>query len=377
MDSLCCAIKNELKLDLHSAEAVLVAQETISYLCGVTNAYHFQDVLKKAVNFSDLPISAKDFRLALVKFSYFTLNLKFFSLNLIKFKVSKESIHANLEAFDVVRNDAVMVRKALKTHSFRRNMRKTDRIQEIEPADITEDAVDAAQEAFHEMYPELMKHVRAKTYKKLRFLVTSENTEFSDFNGDLLYKAVKAYYMMIPTKKPRAHVLNYLRSTCTNHALNIISAQTSDKRRRLTNVGADGFGGNTFSLTCVSENQLITSENGESLSYESTLNDVNANDSRSLLAELNYERVVNRHGTSPRRRRIISIVSGQDDLRFTRYLEARDYIRPGEDCTDFVARNKHENVMALLSDHLGVQQRALTSFLRRVGLELIRHRSVA
>jgi hypothetical protein len=377
VDSLCSAIRNVLKLDLECDRAKQVAQATVLYLCGVTDAYEYQHYMKANVRFRDLDISAKDFRLMLVEKSYFTLNLKFFALNLCKSTMNVDNLQHFAQAFDVVRNDTVMMRRVFEDRRFRREMRASERLQEISPADIDEDSVQRTMADFNDMYVELMKHIRQKTFKKLRFLVKAENSEFSDFNGELLYKAIKAYYMIVPTQKTTAHVLNYLRSTCTNHALNIIGAKTSDKRRRMSNAGSDGFGGTNFSLICVSENQLASADGEETLSYEGTLNEQNQFDGSNMLSELNFERVVQQYGKSNLRRRAIQIVAGQEDSRFTRYLRARDFIRPDEDCTDFVTRTKHENVIDYLADHLGVPNTRLDRFLKKVGTELIKHRSVA
>ena len=364
-------------MDLESDRAKQVAQATVLYLCGVTDAYEYQHYMKANVRFRDLDISAKDFRLMLIEKSYFTLNVKFCALNLCKVAVSQDSLQHYANAFEIVRNDAVMLRRVFEDRKFRRNMRASDRLQDIRLKDIEEGSVEKTQADFNDMYHELMKHIRQKTFKKLRFLVKAENSEFSDFNGELLYKAIKAYYMIVPTQKTTAHVLNYLRSTCTNHALNIIGMKTSDKRRRLSNVGGDGFGGNNFSLTCVSENQLVKVDGEDGLSYEGSLNDQNHSDNSNMISELNFERVVQQYGRSNLRRRAIQIVAGQEDSRFTRYLRVREFIRPEEDCTDFVTRTKHENVVVYLADHLGVPTKRLEKFLKKVGTELIKHRSVA
>lgn len=377
MDSLCSAIRHVLKMDLESDRAKQVAQATVLYLCGVTDAYEYQHYMKANVRFRDLDISAKDFRLMLIEKSYFTLNVKFFALNLCKVAVTPDNLQHYAQSFEIVRNDAVMLRRVFEDRKFRRSMRASERLSTISLKDIEEGSVEKTQADFNDMYQELMKHIRQKTFKKLRFLVKAENSEFSDFNGELLYKAIKAYYMIVPTQKTTAHVLNYLRSTCTNHALNIIGMKTSDKRRRMVNSGSDGFGGNNFSLTCVSENQLVKVDGEDGLSYEGSLNDQNHMDSSNMISELNFERVVQQYGKSNLRRRAIQIVAGQEDSRFTRYLRVRDFIRPEEDCTDFVTRTKHENVIVYLADHLGVPKTRLDKFLKMVGTELIKHRSVA
>lgn len=377
MESLCSALRHVLKLDLDQPRAIQVAQETIQYLCGVSDAYAYQHFLKDHVRFRDLDISAKDFRLSLIEKSYFTLNVKFMALNLCKAVVSVDNLQHFANAFEIVRNDAVLLRRVFEDTKFRRSMRKSDRVKNLSLEDIEEGSVERTQRDFNDMYPELMKHVRQKTFRKLKFLVNAENEEFSNFNGELMYKAIKAYYMMVPSSKTQAHVLNYLRSTCTNHALNIISAKTSDKRRRLNNAGADGFGGNSFSLTCISENQLAAIDGEALFSYEGTLNETNQHDASKMISDLNFERIVSSLGKSRVRRRAILIVSGQDDSRFTRYLRTRELIKSDEDCADFVSRTKHENVVPHLADHLGVCKERLTKFLKKVGTELIKHRSVA
>lgn len=377
MESLCSAIRHVLKLDLDSERAIEVAQATVQYLCGVTDAYEYQHYLKANVRFRDLDISAKDFRLMLIEKSYFTLNVKFFSLNLCKHAMHIENLHHFTNAFEIIRNDAVLLRRAFENRRFRRDMRASPRLQEINVEDIVEGSVEKTQADFNDMYQELMKHIRQKTFRKLRFLVKAENSEFSDFNGELLYKAIKAYYLIVPTQKTDAHVLNYLRTTCTNHALNIIGAKTSVKRRRLSNTGSDGFGGNSFSLTCVSENQLASLDGEDSLSYEGTLNDNNQLDGANMLSQLHFDRVVSQYGKSALRRRAIQIVAGHEDSRFTRYLRVREFIKHEEDCTDFVTKTPHENVVAYLADHLGVPSSRLLKFLKKVGTELIKHRSVA
>lgn len=377
MESLCSALRHVLKLDLESDRTLKVAQSTVSYLCGVIDAYEYQHFLKENVRFRDLEISAKDFRLMLTEFSYFTLNVKFFCLNLCKVAVNIENIHHYANAFDMVRNDVVLLRRCFLQRNFRRDMRNSKRVRNITTDEIREGAVERTRRDFNMMYQELMQHIRQKTFKKLRFLVKAENSEFTDFNNDLLYKAIKAYYMMVPTTKTDAHVLNYLRTTCTNHALNIINSKTSDKRRRLSNTGKDGFGGQSFALTCVSENQLAVIDGDDLFAYDSTLNSINQGDNSKLISDLNFDRVVKNLGKSNVRRRAILITSGHEDSRFTRYLRSRDIIRSDEDCADFVQRTKHENVVVHMAEHFNVCQDRLGRFLKKVATELIKHRSVA
>lgn len=377
MSNLCSALRHTLKLDLENNRTVQVAQATVEYLCGVIDAYAYQRYLKENVRFRDLDISAKDFRLMLIEKSYFTLNIKFFCLNLCKVTVNLPNINQYAVAFELVRNDVVLLRRAFEVKKFRTDMRRSERVQSVELVQIQEGAVEEARKSFNGLYGELVKHIRQKSFKKLRFLVKAENTEHHDYNSEVLCKVIKAYYMLVPTTMSRAHVLNYLRSTCTNHILNIISSRTSDKRRRLTNVGSDGFGGNTYSQLCVSENQLTAIEGEDVMLYDSTLNAVNQHDNNRMISDLNFDRLVQNYGKSSTRRRAILITSGQEDSRFTRHLRLREIIKPDEDCTDFVARNKHDTVVTHMAAHFNVCPERLDKFLKKVAKELVKHRSVA
>lgn len=377
MESLCSALRHVLKLDLNSKEALDVTQATVRYLCRVGDAYAYQRELKASVNFKQLDVSAKVFRLDLTEKSYFTLNIKFFAFVLCRYPVTIPNLRRWAEAFGIERNDVVMLRRAFTQGGFRRDMRASERFAEIATEAIGENAVTLGQSKFNEMYSEVMKHIRRKTFKKMRFCAKAENAEFADYNGEIMYKALKAYYMMLPTPKSDAYVLNYIRSTCTNQALNMINAKTTDKRNRMVSAGADGFGGSNYTLTCVSENQMAVTDANEPVSYEASLNDTNVHDNDKLLAELNFERVVKAYGKSSLRRRAILIVSGHDDERFTRYLRLRGIIRADEDSSDFVHRNNLEKVIAHMADHLNVRSQRLARFFKVVGTELIKHRSVA
>lgn len=368
-------IQQCLSVPLEGEQAVNVTRIAIEYLCGISSAYDFQRNIKEFVDFSNLELSAKDFRLLLTDHSYLTLNVKFFALNLIVRPINVDTLVKYSNAFDIVRNDVVLLKRSIRG-KFRTEARKSRRIIDLDPNDINVEAVTHARTTFNMFYHDLMLHIRRKTYKKMRFLVRSENVEFSDFNGELLYKAVKAFYLMVPTDKSDAHILNYLRTVCTNHALNIIESKTTDKRRRMLNDGADGFGGFTFSLSCMSENQMPASEDNAA-DYENLLSSVNEGDPRRLMEDVNYESMVRTYGKTEKRKRIISILYGYEDQIFTRYLKNRNIIREDEDNTDFVRRNSLATITNKLADHLHVCSVRLESFILLVGDEVKNNRSVA
>ena len=346
------------------------ARDVVAYLCGVTTAYQLQAALKPAIAKLDTEHSAKTFRLHVISSSYNLLNIKFMALNLCFRTPSPENILELSKSFDVCKNDAVLLRKCFQDRKWRREMRNSKRLEGMTVKDVTEEAMDDVQISVVGMHSELMRHIKGVCYKKLRFLVKAENIEFSDFHSDLFYKAMRAYYMMVPTVKTQAHIMNSLRTTCTNHAKNIIEEKTTNKRRRMVNEGSDGFGGSKFGMLCVSENQMIAFEDDGVPSYEGSMNSINIGDNNRLISDLNFDKMVKRLGCSVKRRRALLILSGKDDKRFTRYLLDCGIIAPGEDCTDFVHRCGFQTIVARLSVYLRVRESRLIKFFELVGTEL-------
>ena len=376
MTSLYSTLK-ELGLDFNSPDHMTVVRGIVSYLCGVDSAYELQRQLKPVFAELDVPFSPQVFRLELIEKGYFILNIKFMALNLCLSPPTVENVHQFCNDFDVMKNDAVLLRRCFEDNKWRKAMRRSERMQGVKKAHVSVDCLDAAKVDMHNRYDILMKHIRSLCYKRLRFLVSSENSEFSDFHGELFYKAVREYYRMIPTHKPEAHILNSLRLACTNHAKNIIDAKTTNKRRRLYNEGSDGFGGYTFNLKVLSENQAFLVDDGDTVSYESTLNSESIDRYKTVMTQINFERLVQNLGISSVRRRALLIVAGHEDRRFTRFLRDRGVITVEEDCTDFVHRCGFNSVVARLSEHLRVKEDRLRRFLLSVGTQVKKDRSVS
>jgi hypothetical protein len=350
-----------------------VSTVIVRYVLGVDNAYACQRGLNEAVEFSSLPFSAKDFRLEVVSKAYLTLNLKMFVFNMLIRPVSSTSLQDEADRFNIDRNDVVLVRKTLEHKSLRRLLRKTPRFKEARDCQVELMEISDVTHKFDTMFDDLKRHVRNKAYRKLRFLARAENTEFSDFEGDLICKALRAYYMMVPSSKKDAHILNSLRLTCTNHALNIIESQTTEKRNRLINAGSDGFGGVAYLLQCSSENQLMADESGVA-NFDNSLNEYNENNG--IFDTIQLESVLRNYGTSSKRTRILHIVTGAADTKFTEYLREAEVIKEDEDSSDFVARTQLKSISKHLGKHLEVRPSHVRTFLRRVARDLLDVRSV-
>lgn len=366
MSFLYAELTDTLLLDPESKEFEQSVQLLVSYFTGVCPALKFQTTIQGFVNFKPLPFSAKDFRLKLADNSYYSLHVKFYMLNLLLHPCTKENAVKFARQFKVPRDDAFHIFEAI-TPKFRTEIRKSDRIKSLTKNDVSLEAVALMKEKLSSFYKELMPHIKGRVHKKIRFIVKSENSEFADFYGELICKAVKVYYFRAPWKVTDAHLLNYLRSTVSNTVNNIIETYTTEKRGRLVNSGDDGFGGTTFTMTCVSENQLLTNDEG-SVSYEDLAGGMEGSDS--LLDTINFESLLRTYGTTNKRKRAIRIVGGMYDRRFTRYLRVNNYIRKDEDNCDFIHRNGFNTTCNRLSTHLRLDAGKLERFFVKVGKEI-------
>lgn len=369
MESLYSTLK-DLGLDFNDAQDMEAARDVVSYLCGIMPAFELQRKLKPVFSMHEVPFSPKVFRLSLIENGYLILNLKYAALNLCFKPTNAAQLNRIHQEFGLTKNDVVLLRLCFKNRAWRSACRKSERLAEIAYGDVTLEAMQQAIEVYTDIkYEPLMKHIRGLAYRKLRFLVKAENAELADYHGELMCKAVKEYYRMIPTAKSEAHVLNCLRTACNNHATNIIEAQTTKKRRRMLNDGGDGFGGFNYGMKVLSENQLRTDADF-TVDYDASLNDSNLNQNARLLSQLNFECLVRNLGVSATRRRALLIVSGHEDKRFSHYLRAIEVIPQEEDSADFVHRFGFNTVVSHLSNHLRVKENRLRRFLEYAGSQL-------
>lgn len=365
-----CLFSKVYKLGTDEKDSLELAKHSIAYLCGVQTAFEYQRNIKPQLKNVGDPVSAKVFRLGLIEDSYLISDLKFMALNLCFRSPSVANLKELQLDFNVVRNDVVLLRKCFSNRRWRNSLKASDRIKSLTLQDVTLAGRTRLQGELPGIIKAIMPSIKSVVYRKMRFLVNSENMELTDYHNELMCKALQAYYTMIPTNKTDAHVVNCLRVTCNNHALNIISARTSIKRRRMDNTGADGFGGYSFSLKTVSENQMAVMADGTESSYEDSLNANNEGHADRLVSLLSYERLLRRMGKTTVRENILSVLSGHECPKFTEYLINCNVIRDGEDCIDFVERNGFPTIVRRMSAFYRVAPEKLSRFLEHVGREL-------
>lgn len=319
-----------------SPDFVGAASAVVRHITGVDGAYACQRAFKDLEQFSKIDTSAQKFRLMLSDISYIHLNLKFFCFNLIKSGMTVRNLHRFKEEFGIDRNDVVLIRKVFKQRGFRKSIKSADYVKSLRKEQINKAAFDSIFEPFNEIYPVLMRHIKSRTYTKLRFISVSSNMEFYDFHMELTCKALQAYIKMVPTDKEQAHILNYLRNTVNNHTTNMIKAHTSQKRQRMVKGASDGFGGFNYEIPVVSENQLFRAFGVDNVSYEAMQGiDHQTEDEKVREGQLSFDMLLRKFGKTPKRRAFIKLISLHEHKGFTGYLRRSELIAEDQDNIDY------------------------------------------
>jgi hypothetical protein len=356
-----------LNIQPDSEKALLVGAAILYNILGVSDAYACQRVLNENVNFHALDSSGQKFRLLLGDIAYLQLNLKFFALNVLLHTNLPSDLRKFSRQFSIPKNDVVLVKRLLGRRGELSTLRKHPRIQEVSKEMISEAAFKAAFGLFEKIYPVILRHIRNKTYQKLRFISTSSNMEFYDLNMELVCKAIQAYVKIIPTSKTEGHVIAYICRALNNHVVNMIGAYTSLKRSRMERGSADGYGGHSFEVTTMSENQLIHAFGVDVSNYDSLRSTaINEEDERIRDSNITYQLILSRFGTSPKRTTFLNLISIQEHTGFTRYLQSRKLIRSDEDNADYKMKTNTDTYIKVVCEFVGVSTAAAQHFMNRI-----------
>ena len=273
--------------------------------------------------------SVKEFRMEISSNSGFLLNLKFFCLSFVKNKLwlaKNESLLDNclaeykIEAIDYEEFErffAKKINKASLNSAFETYTKKNI---------VTVEQIKAQ---FYSMFQDIQKYCKIITYKKLSFIIRSNNLSNEDFHCELMTKAIRAYYSLLPTNQTDLYILNYVKRAVHNHAMNIIKQYTFGKRDRLKS-----FNGNSeFVLSVVSENQFRPINNeGEYSSFDDFggLVDESYN---AFEVKRTYHQLYKRH--KGRARRLLKLILGEYDADFTDHLQKIKVITRNRDNVSF------------------------------------------
>lgn len=346
-------------------DSYTLAKCIMLHVLGVDDAYtcqrKFKDLLDEKV------CSAQKFRLSFADSCYVHVNLKFFGLNVLRSRLKTDSFDQHATTFDIAPEDRALLLRMFEDRSFRSEA--VTYCKQFDAYAVSVDSFKSVFDTFKNIYPELLKHIKRKTYTKLRFLSTSSNMEFYDFHGEFICKTLQAYMKMVPTTKSELHITNALRTAINNHAINIIKANTTQKRARLIKGESDGFGGNRFEMITVSENQLIKAFGIEdTVSYETLRNEDDNFLEESLRdSHMNFNHILQKFGKTYKELLFIKLLAVQENFRFSRYLELNNLIKPDEDNVDYNSRVGDDAYFATICAFLGVNEHRAKRFANKIG----------
>ncbi len=334
--------------NLTEKEADQLYVQSLLYLTGATTAFTFQHNVKSLNLNASHGMSGKVFRLKLQDHDYFTVQVKFAILQYGTCPPKKaRALAQQFVGDEIVQLDRVLTRRVITL------LRAYCKQNEITSKMVCPEAMAGHKARFNGMLEDLNRHIKSKVYKKLRFLVGSQNYENRDFYSDLLCKALTTYYQLIPTNKTDAYVLNYMRRACTNHALNIIETYTTQKNGRLVNEGVDSMGANKYALICESENQYMGELSFDQRgSYEEDQSNIHV---AKLLQRFEGWR-----------RKALVVMCGLSQ-GFSLYLQRIAKINETQDHQDFQNRVSKNTYFSYIAKYCGVVDGALSKFVETLG----------
>jgi hypothetical protein len=352
-------IEKYLNLEEDSQDFFDVYAYTISYLTNGITAFVYQKSIKPYIETS---ISAKSFRLLLLKNKFNSLSVKLFLLELSKPK-KVASIQQAVEVsaqYGLSKRDVLNCYYTWRNSSrFRARLKRA--IKSVSGKNTSEHGIE--KEFIEDVYPSVIKYVKFLTYKKLRFLVKANNLDFVDFHNDILIKTLQAYYKLVPTEKSLEYVINYLKRVAHNHVINLISLNTTKKRGRMVCTGINKNNERSFSLLAVSENQIrMADDSGEENSF-SIQNQGSDSFTEKVINEICVTAILDKYKLRPKKYRLLLILSGIVDEQFTQWLRKNKYCSAKEDNSELQDRLDPHDFRKLLSLFLNVDENKVNVFL--------------
>lgn len=359
-------ICSELDLEFRSSKFYQVLQCICQYIVGTKGAFDFQSEIQAIVDFSELDISAKDFRLKLLSVNKSQIGLKFYVLNLIRTNVEKSDVKELAVRCGLDKKDGLAVYVVI--HPLRFKLRRHEYVKSLDKELIDPSNIRKLEQLFVSLYGKMLSTAKQIAYTRLRFCSTSTNQEMKDFHADLMMKAVQSFYRLVPTTQPDAYILNYLRRSISNDAKNMIKKYTSKKNGRLIGTGKDQFGANRSELLVVSENQLnIKSDSDDQVSYDQLMAwDITVDSLTTSEIEFSIQQILEKYSHLTTKSRALKLLFGQEDPEFTHWLQEKNLIKPDQDNVDLQDRVSPVEFQAVIADFLKVDKPQLGAFLSKI-----------
>lgn len=342
----------------------------VRYIVGLDSAFDFQHKLNAMPWMKKgRKTSAKAFRMMMMGSMYIYRDLKFYICNLsYKRGVDLDYVKNIREHFNVFNSDSYWIFTVLtETNGLRKEIKQSPKLKGLTLADVSPVEYRLMNETFKTAYGRILTFIKSATYRKLRFVSSSTNTEFTDMYNDISIKAMSAFYSCYPLTKTFAYVMNYVNRSITNHVLNMVNMATSKKRARIVNVGKDKHGFDQFELLAVSENQFRKNKDGEYSSYEDMLSNQLLDDQLDQ-TETSYsiEQILVK--AKPKKRKFLQVISGQLDNKFTRWLIDNKHISKRSTMTNVEFQDKccPRLFIELLRDFMDLKKEQCRKFLRSI-----------
>lgn len=184
-----------------------------------------------------------------------------------------------------------------------------------------------ARTALGPIYQDLYKHTKRLVWRKMRFIMNSNNEEVDDLVSKLIVQAVARFWWMLPTAKTPLHITNSLRAAVNGLAVNDIQWYTAKCRSRLN---SDGVGG--YTLQTVSQNQIGADVQYHELADQATLtvNTTAPSDNKMMVVQLHNHVAA---GPNARARlKLLMLLTGEHNKAFSKYLTERGLPENDEFC---------------------------------------------
>lgn len=361
--SLTKVIETNFDIQADTPEFNFIYAVTISYLTNAISAFEYQKLIFPYLKGT---ISAKVFRLTLMKSKYTGFVLKLFVLQLSSIRVNDEDGLKSLAAeMGIHKRDVYRIHAVWKCSS---KLRKYIRSWYSQLPDHSTPSLRGLDDLFSKViYPRIVKPVKSIARKRLTFIVKPSNLDITDLQNDLLVKAVQAFYKEVPTVKSIDHLVNFIVRSVDNHAVNMIYQATSQKRGRLVCLGFDKYHEREFSLLEVAENQMIASSSttGEAADDFSLQNQeyCSVNPTEKIDNEICVTTILDKYKTKTKKYRLLLILMGNVDVQFTEWLRSKRHCSIHEDNSDLQERIGTLDFRKLVSQFLHIDDDKVNVFL--------------
>jgi hypothetical protein len=342
--------------DMDSDDVVYVFAESVLYLIGATGAFDFQRHIKHLCKSK----SAKSFRLVLREHRYSNLDLKLYVLHMAKY--GSHRITQMSARYGIIWRDAKLAHLLMTENTWFRRLAIAQAKTCVYGAESL--SYEAIHDMFDNIYPRVLGYIKHITYSKLRFLVKSTNSTYQDFHSELSIKLVQSFYALVPVQIPEAHLVNYLKRSIHNHAINMIKSGTTQKRGRMVSE-MDKSGVRNFSMLCMSQNQMALTSTGE-------LQDVDGVDDSAAIFEARFSivEVLKQLREGSPKYKFLSIMLGHEDKLFSQWLRDSGNCAKHEDNLDVQHSTDPEAYTALVRTYLKATQENIDTFFESLKLQM-------